>query len=74
MSGVPSAQVTLSAALAGFQSEKVSFPYDQQPRHVDFVMRVSGVEETVTVSAETPAEDNRKTDRPSQNVINLQRR
>jgi Carboxypeptidase regulatory-like domain len=74
ISGVPSAQVTLSAALAGFQSEKVSFTYDQQPRHVDFEMRVSSLQETVTVSAESPDEDTRKKDRPSQNVINLQRR
>ncbi len=72
--GVPSGQVTLSAALAGFESRKVSFPFDQQPRHVDFVLRVSGVTETLTVSADSPAADMRKADRPSQNVINLQRR
>jgi hypothetical protein len=74
IAAVPSGQVTLSAALAGFESQKVSFPFDQQPRHVDFVLRLNGVQETVTVSAESPAVNTRKADRPSQNVINLQRR
>jgi hypothetical protein len=64
----------LTAALAGFESQKVSFPFDQQPRRVDFVLRVSGVEEVATISAETAPEDTRKANRPWQNVLNLQRR
>ena len=81
LSGVASGSVTITARLAGFASESRSFPFDQQPRQVDFVLRVGGVEETVTVTAESPVAgpkgrigmDAQKVE-PSQNVINLQRR
>ena len=77
ISGVPSAQVTLTASLAGFQSRNVSFLYDQRPRQVDFVMHIGDATEQVAVSAggaAPPAAAARKMDQPSQNVINLQRR
>jgi Carboxypeptidase regulatory-like domain len=79
LSGVPSGSVTMTAQLTGFGSQSRSFVFDQQPRQVEFVLRVGGVSETVTVTGQTPALDRRaneaqKAVEPSQNVINLQRR
>jgi hypothetical protein len=66
--------------LAGFRTQSHSFNFDQTSKEVDFVMSVGALEESVTVSASTPAADQAKTRdaqkaaAPSQNVINLQRR
>ena len=79
-SGVPSGTVTVTAHLPGFPSASRSFGYAQQPQQVDFTMAVGGVEETMTVSAESQKGDKKtmrdveKQAEPSQNVINLQRR
>jgi hypothetical protein len=74
ISGVPSGQVSLTAALAGFRSRTMSLAYDQEPRHVEFVLDVGGLNEEVIVSAEQPARKRREADRPSPNVLELQRR
>jgi hypothetical protein len=79
LSGLPSGPATMTAQLAGFRTQSRSFAFDQAARQVDFVMTVAAVEETVTVSAESPADqakarDAQKAAPPSQNVINLQRR
>jgi hypothetical protein len=64
--------------LAGFRTQSHSFNFDQTSRQVDFVMSVSAVEETVTVSGESAgqkkSQDSLRVLPPSQNVINLQRR
>jgi hypothetical protein len=80
LSGLPSGQATITAQLSGFRTESRSFAFDQTSTRVNFVMQVSGVEETVTVSAQTPqgyaakSQDTLKVAPPSQNVIDLQRR
>ena len=52
--GVSSGVVTVSAELAGFQPARRSFAFDEQPRQVDFTMRIGGVAETLTVTAAVP--------------------
>ena len=80
LSGLPSGAATITAQLAGFRTQSHSFNFDQTSKQVDFVMSVGALEESVTVSASTPATDQAKTRdaqkaaAPSQNVINLQRR
>jgi hypothetical protein len=75
LSGVPAGPVTITAQLNGFSSQGLSFVSTGQPQEVNFVMRVASVEETITVSGESPrSEEARKVVEPSQNVINLQRR
>jgi hypothetical protein len=74
LSGVPSGEVTVSAQLAGFMPQRMSFLFSQQPQQVNFVMPIGGVSETVTVAGQSPKFDANKPAEPSQNVINLQRR
>jgi len=78
MSGLPSGAATITAQLAGFRTQSHSFTFDQTSKQVDFVMSVAALQETVTVSAESPAaqkaQDALKPAPPSQNVVNLQRR
>jgi hypothetical protein len=74
LSGIPSGAVTISASLLGFATQVATFQFDQQPRQADFTLRVAPLEETITVSAETPDAADRRDQRPSANVVNLQRR
>ena len=80
LTDVPDATVTVAAQLAGFATQSRSFTYDRRARQVDFALRVGSVEETVTVSGDTPAASSSKTAEserpapPSQNVIDLQRK
>jgi hypothetical protein len=75
LSGVPAGPVTITAQLNGFSSQSLSFVSTGQPQEVNFVMRVGSIEETITVSGDSPrSEQARKVVEPSQNVINLQRR
>jgi len=71
ISNVASGEVIASAALAGFQPATTSFLFDQRPRRVEFEMQLGLLQETVTVSADSPLAARAA---PSQNVINLQRR
>jgi hypothetical protein len=77
---VPAGYVAMSAKLAGFVTATAGFVFDRQPRHVEFVLHVAALTETVTVTAETPRTDQahdramQQSQAPSQNVINLQRR
>jgi Carboxypeptidase regulatory-like domain len=71
ISNVASGEVIASAALAGFQPATTSFLFDQRPRRVEFEMQLGSLQETVTVSAESPIAGRAA---PPQNVINLQRR
>jgi hypothetical protein len=57
LSNVPSGVVAVAARLSGFQEARHSLDFVQQPRRVDFVLRIGGVEETVTVTGETPMVD-----------------
>jgi len=80
ISNVASGEVIASAALAGFQPATTSFLFDQRPRRVEFEMQLGSVQETVTVSADSPSMARAVPPPaaapalPSQNVINLQRR
>ena len=79
LSGLPSGAATITAQLAGFRTASRSFNFDQTAKQVDFVMSVAAIEETVTVSANSPqvqpkTRDAQKAAPPSQNVIDLQRR
>jgi len=75
LSGVPAGPVTITAQLSGFASQSLSFVSTGQPQEVNFVMRVGSIEETITVSGDSPRSgEARKVVEPSQNVINLQRR
>jgi hypothetical protein len=89
LSGVPDGKVTMTATLAGFETQRRQLSFDQQPVQVDFRLRVAAMTETVAVSGKTPqtattfdvsdslkkSEENaQRLVEPSQNVINLQRR
>jgi hypothetical protein len=82
LSIVPSGTVTVSAQLAGFRASDRSFTFDQRPRQVDFALAVGNLDETVTVSAESPKmlketgtnEKDQKPAPPPQTVVELQRR
>jgi hypothetical protein len=56
---VPSGQMSLLATLPGFSTARHDFTFDRRPRELTIEMRVGSVEETVTVTAETPAVDTR---------------
>jgi hypothetical protein len=80
---LPSGQLTLNGHLDGFKDGQVSLEFNQQGRQIDFELAVSGVTESVSVSAEAPLNarqgerDQRLTQEaaaPSVNVQNLQRR
>jgi hypothetical protein len=79
LSNVGSGQVTVSAELNGFATNRTALEFNQQPQQVDFVMSVGALEETVTVRAESPVIDfqapaHSQTFTPSENVQSLQRR
>jgi len=57
VANVPPGQVTAQATLLGFTSARTSFAFDERPRQLEVEMRVAGLEETVTVTAETPLID-----------------
>jgi hypothetical protein len=72
---VPPGPASLTATLAGFQSLRYTFVMSTDPQQLEFIMEVSGMAETITVTGASPApNDERKSVQPSQNVINLQRR
>jgi hypothetical protein len=66
--------------LAGFRTADYAFDFDRTSTRVDFVMTVASVAEAVTVTGESPEvrakarEVQKAPERPSQNVVNLQRR
>ena len=68
---VPSGAARITAQLAGFRAQSLSVIFDRKPLQVELVLPVDGVEETVTVTGETPLSSPLE---PSQNVINLQQR
>jgi len=82
LSAVPSGPVTIVAEIAGFLPASHSFVFDQQPQQVDFTLPVGGVTESIAVSEVESGHFDRSKSRdappppakPSQNVINLQRR
>jgi hypothetical protein len=77
LDGIASGPVTRTATLSGFAEARTSFTFDGNPRGVDVELGPARIEETVTVMAESPAvekDKERAIVRPSQNVVNLQRR
>jgi hypothetical protein len=77
LSGLPSGTARLTAHLAGFTSQTQVVPFNQEPTGVNFTLSVGALQETVTVSGQSPAERKNEAGRaepPSQNVVNLQRR
>jgi hypothetical protein len=77
LSAIPSGTLTVTANLSGFTAQSRAFVFDQQPRQVDFSLSPGRTAETVTVTAEQSARNKvaeQKSNEPSQNVINLQRR
>jgi len=54
MNGVPSGSMTVTGELLGFKTAKRTLVFDQRPRLVDLTMSIGGLEETVTVEAESP--------------------
>jgi len=74
--------VTIRAEIGGFLPASHSFVFDQQPQQVDFTLPVGGVTESIAVSEVESGHFDRSKSRdappppakPSQNVINLQRR
>ena len=77
---VRAGQVTISGDLQGFKNKRQSFRYSGEGRQVNLTLEVSGIVESVAVTAESPDVDvSQKSVRnepqaPSQNVQNLQRR
>lgn len=79
VSNVPPGTVTVTTHLEGFKENRQTLRFSGQGARMDFTMDVSGVVETVTVQAESPATQASKDSRaanqaPSANVQNLQRR
>ncbi len=55
---LPAGTAEISARLQGFQGLSRTLTFDpQQPRRIDFELRVAGTEERVTVTAERPVVD-----------------
>jgi hypothetical protein len=59
---VPSGPVTVTGQLTGFRSARRSFVFDQRPRQADLMLQVGALQETVTVTAETPFIDARSSE------------
>lgn len=75
VSGVPAGQVTVTATLAGFETQSTSFVFDERPRRVEFSMPVGAISETLTITGESPRVERADLPSPpSLNVVNLQRR
>jgi Carboxypeptidase regulatory-like domain len=74
LTGVPAGEVTATVQLAGFAPARTSFMFDNRSRHLDVVLDVAGLTETITVNAEAQAVAQKRLVEPSQNVLNLQRR
>jgi hypothetical protein len=77
LSALPSGTVRLTAHLAGFNSQLQAVPFAQEPIGVNFTLSASRVAETITVSGAAPGDRKQeapRTEPPSQNVVNLQRR
>jgi hypothetical protein len=78
--GVPQGIATIAATLPGFQTASASLVVGNVGHKVDILMRVGALEETISVSGNSPRIDrSARTEAeqkapPSQNVINLQRR
>ena len=61
---LPAGTAAISARLQGFQGLSRTLTFDpQQPRRIDFELRVAGTEERVTVTAERPVVDVQSTTR-----------
>ena len=82
-SGLVPGEYQITATLEGFSSVRYSLPYNGSPRSAMLTLRVSGVQEEVTVTGAAPSVDvrrnERKADEPeaqqaSANVSSLQRR
>jgi hypothetical protein len=69
--GVPPGQVMVTTALSGFFPQATTFDSTGAAQHVEAVLQVAAIAETVTVAAASPAV---QTNEPSENVVNLQRR
>lgn len=82
VSDVVSGPVTVMASLPGFSTARASFTADDRASRLDIAMSVSGLIETVTVTAEAPRVDVQSSQNPqrvatappSQNVVDLQRK
>jgi hypothetical protein len=59
-SGLPSGPLVVEAQMSGFATARRSLVFDQRPRQVNVTMKLGGVTETVTVTAEAPVIDTRK--------------
>jgi hypothetical protein len=77
LSNVPSGAARLTARLAGFTTDTQVVNFNQDPLGVDFTLSVGALTETLTVSSAAPGDRKQEAPRsepPSQNVVNLQRR
>ena len=74
---VPAGEVLATASLAGFESARTQFLFDDRPRQLEFELQVGALHETVTVAGETPEVGRQRRPvmvPPPEDVINLQRR
>jgi hypothetical protein len=72
---VPHGTVEMSTMLTGFSTQRTNFTFDGGPRRIEVTLGISGIEETVTVSAdELIGAKALQALPPSQNVVNLQAR
>jgi hypothetical protein len=63
IANLPPGQMSLSATLRGFNSARYAFPFDGRTRDLNIQLRVGSVEETITVTGETPTIDVQSTTR-----------
>jgi hypothetical protein len=60
---LPSGRMSVAAKLAGFSIARYELTFDQRPRELSIAMRFGGLEETITVAAESPVVDVQSTRR-----------
>ncbi|HEX7795722.1 MAG TPA: carboxypeptidase-like regulatory domain-containing protein [Vicinamibacterales bacterium] len=81
LASIPQGVATIAATLPGFTTAATNFVVGKVGTKVDIQMKVGSVEETVTVSSNSPRVDTveshsavARSEAPSENVIDLQRR
>ncbi len=77
ISGLPNGEVVVTTELNGFKTHQATFGFDGGPRRMEIAMELGRLEETITVSAESSAnerDEKQVAAPPSQNVVNLQQR
>jgi hypothetical protein len=74
LSNLPAGTARVTAHLLGFTSQTQVVAFNQEPLGVNFTLSVASLQETVTVAGQAADRKDARSEPPSQNVVNLQRR